>query len=63
MEKETRYKIIQIVRIADLVIIAPYLIYLSTIIKSKVHKKILFITGVGVFLFNGYNLLKDKDYI
>lgn len=51
----------QIIRLADVFLIAPYLIYLSTKEKiSSTDKGLLITLGLATLVYNGANYLKNR---
>lgn len=55
-------QILQIVRIADIVILTPYLLKLSEDPKiDKIDRETLKIIGVGTFVFNLANFIKNLN--
>lgn len=51
----------QIIRLADVFLIAPYLIYLSTKQKiSSTDKTLLITLGLATLVYNGANYLKNR---
>jgi len=50
------------IRILDVVLIGPLMIYASTRARMPgTLKTILFASGIGTILYNGYNLAKFKN--
>lgn len=52
----TEYQKSQAIRIVDVVILAPYLIYLSRKLREP-HRTILMVTGILTAVYNGRNYL------
>lgn len=51
----------QIIRLADVFLIAPYLLYLSTKDKiTNLDRNLLIVLGVSTLLYNGMNYLNNK---
>lgn len=51
----------QAIRLADVFLIAPYLIYLSAKDKmNRLDRNILITLGVATLVYNGMNYLKNK---
>lgn len=51
----------QIIRLADVFLIAPYLLYLSTKDKiTNLDRNLLIALGVSTLLYNGMNYLNNK---
>lgn len=51
---------LQVVRLADVFLIGPFLIYISTIKTLPVHLRVLlFVIGLGTIFYNGLNYLRE----
>ena len=55
MDKDT----LQLIRLADVFIIAPVIIGASTQVKSKVLSKALLGIGISTLIFNGVNFVRE----
>jgi hypothetical protein len=51
--------LVQPVRLIDVFVIAPVLIYASTKIDNKLLKSSVFIIGLSTLIYNGYNYLNN----
>lgn len=61
MTNKKSNKNIQLIRLCDVFLIGPYLIYLVYKGKiSKTDKYILFALGTSTILYNGINFLRQK---
>lgn len=51
----------QIIRLADVFLIAPYLLYLSSKDKiTNLDRNALIVLGVSTFLYNGMNYINNR---
>lgn len=53
-------KNVQAIRVLDVLLLAPFLVYAGSQQKSPYLKYGLYLAGAATFFFNGYNYLKFK---
>ena len=57
----TEYEKSQLIRLVDVFVLAPYLIYAANRFPMpKIHKQIITTIGVATLIYNGNNYLKNE---